>query len=122
MHRLNTACIRQGIPVLAIGLAILGTLPGCQQPEVREDLSAYPAGLDAKEAPMLAHLVAQQPARGFRERSQRQLGYLGDRHQRQCTHVVASGDSGRLSGSMAVGYSARSVVVVRGFSSAVYTG
>lgn len=38
--------------------AWLGVL-GCQQVQPEADLSGYPAGMEAKEAPMLAHLVAQ---------------------------------------------------------------
>lgn len=44
--------------LLATALAVLGAA-GCQKAPPEEDLSAYPSGTDAKEAPILAHLVAQ---------------------------------------------------------------
>lgn len=40
-------------------LAIVLIFPACQAPEQGPDLSKYPTGLEAKEAPMLAYLVEQ---------------------------------------------------------------
>ena len=49
--------VRRAIPLLA--LPVLIGICGCRQAQPPEDLSRYPSGTEAKEAPMLAHLVAQ---------------------------------------------------------------
>lgn len=42
-----------------LALPILTAAWGCHEAPAREDFSRYPSGLEAREAPMLAHLVAQ---------------------------------------------------------------
>lgn len=53
-----TAFARVGARALAVSLAVVAGL-GCQRSQMQDDLSGYPAGTEAREAPMLAHLVAQ---------------------------------------------------------------
>ncbi len=49
--------VRNGYLLLLLTIPLI--MLGCQQPQTNDDLSKYPAGAEAKEAPMLAHLVAQ---------------------------------------------------------------